>query len=329
MSEIPKKNEPFYNTTKVTQKEKEEQKRGKWEPEEDVLLTKYVHLYQFKNWKKVAEKIKGRTPIQCLHRWTKILQPGLVKGPWTEEENQKLREWVKIQGPTKWTLCSETIPGRSGKQCREHWNNSLNPQLIKGNWTAQEDLFIMHFYKKYKGSWKKISPYFYKRTENAIKNRFFSQLRKIATQHIYSTEKKFASKIGLEVLVGFLDEALLNFKENFKINKNFKSIKEVDDYLTRVEEAYEELVNKQNLLKHDLFDIQNNINNIDDNKDHSDEIKKLEAQIFSKNSNENLDLINYDNGIKRVVVKNNANFDNNNNNNVKNECEVLYINLLE
>lgn len=71
------------------------------------------------------------------------------------EEDEKLLHWVKTQGATKWTLCSETIPGRNGKQCREHWNNSKNPEVKKGSWTIEEDFLIMTFYNKYKGSWKK------------------------------------------------------------------------------------------------------------------------------------------------------------------------------
>jgi hypothetical protein len=59
--------------------------------------------------------MKFRSPIQCLHRWSKILKPGLVKGPWVIEEDEKLLEWVKLNGPEKWSNCSETIPGRSGK----------------------------------------------------------------------------------------------------------------------------------------------------------------------------------------------------------------------
>ena len=169
-------------------------RKGKWSPEEDELLSSLVKTYNYKNWKLISQHIQGRSAIQCLHRWTKILQPGLVKGPWTPQEDAKLFEWVKTQGATKWTLCSETIPGRSGKQCREHWNNSLNPDVKKGLWNTEEDFLIMTFYKKYKGSWKKISPLFQQRTENSIKNRFFSQLRKIATLHIQSKEKKFSAK---------------------------------------------------------------------------------------------------------------------------------------
>ena len=27
----------------------------------------------------------GKTDVQCLHRWQKVLNPVLIKGPWTAE----------------------------------------------------------------------------------------------------------------------------------------------------------------------------------------------------------------------------------------------------
>jgi len=38
------------------------------------------------------------------------------------------------------------IKGRSGKQCRERWFNNLNPNVKKGNWTAEEDQIIFQQY---------------------------------------------------------------------------------------------------------------------------------------------------------------------------------------
>lgn len=32
-----------------------------------------------------AEYFDGRTDVQCLHRWQKVLNPEVVKGPWTPE----------------------------------------------------------------------------------------------------------------------------------------------------------------------------------------------------------------------------------------------------
>jgi hypothetical protein len=64
--------------------------RGNWTEEEDEKLRKAVAEYSGKNWKKIAEQIPERSDVQCLHRWQKVLRPGLVKGPWTPEVNKIL-----------------------------------------------------------------------------------------------------------------------------------------------------------------------------------------------------------------------------------------------
>lgn len=130
--------------------------------------------------------------MQCLHRWNKILKPGLVKGPWTIEEDRKLLEWVKINGPTKWTSCSDFISGRSGKQCRERWYNTLNPNVKKGGWTPEEDFLIFKFFSEFGSKWSLIASKFPGRTENSVKNRFYSTLRRISLdkKKILFNEKK-------------------------------------------------------------------------------------------------------------------------------------------
>lgn len=59
--------------------------RGNWTAEEDELLRLAVEYYKGRNWKKISEHIPDRTDVQCLHRWQKVLRPGLVKGPWTPD----------------------------------------------------------------------------------------------------------------------------------------------------------------------------------------------------------------------------------------------------
>ena len=281
-------------------------RKGKWSPEEDELLSSLVKTYNYKNWKLISQHIQGRSAIQCLHRWTKILQPGLVKGPWTPQEDAKLFEWVKTQGATKWTLCSETIPGRSGKQCREHWNNSLNPDVKKGLWNTEEDFLIMTFYKKYKGSWKKISPLFQQRTENSIKNRFFSQLRKIATLHIQSKEKKFSAKIKLETLLNFLDETTEDAKKKF-LSQFHLNEKELEEYLQKKEQIIinadnssrssesSSIKEKEKIKKSETSLIQTSAKtNIEDDntKFENYDIELLEKEIYDKCDN-NQDLFNF------------------------------------
>ncbi|POO03932.1 GAMYB transcription factor [Trema orientale] len=93
--------------------------KGQWTPEEDEILRRAVQRFKGKNWKKIAECFKDRTDVQCLHRWQKVLNPELVKGPWSKEEDEIIVELVNKFGPKKWSTIAQHLPGRIGKQCRE------------------------------------------------------------------------------------------------------------------------------------------------------------------------------------------------------------------
>jgi myb proto-oncogene protein len=73
--------------------------KGHWTKEEDYMLAEAVRKNGGKNWKKIAEALPGRTDVQCLHRWQKVLNPSLVKGPWTEEEDRLVLHLVEANGP--------------------------------------------------------------------------------------------------------------------------------------------------------------------------------------------------------------------------------------
>ena len=159
----------------------------------------------------------------------------MIKGQWSKEENELLIKWVNKNGPRKWSLCSKIIPGRGSKQCREHWNDYLNPKIIKGNWTAEEDFLLMYFYYKFKGSWKVIINAFNNRTENSIKNRFYSELRKIATYILSLKGNKISHKLGLNDLLIYLNLAICYSKERYLNEKNY-SEKDLNNFLNKIEE---------------------------------------------------------------------------------------------
>ncbi|XP_037446146.1 uncharacterized protein LOC119315754 [Triticum dicoccoides] len=50
-----------------------------------------------------AELFLDRTEVQYLHPWQKVLNPELMKGPWTQEEDDKIIDLVRKYGPTKWS----------------------------------------------------------------------------------------------------------------------------------------------------------------------------------------------------------------------------------
>jgi hypothetical protein len=96
-----------------------------------------------------------------------VLRPGLVKGNWKAEvvpiilfvelslsittsskKLQQLQEDKVIldcmaSGVTKWSAIADKIPGRIGKQCRERWSNHLDPNLMKNDWTPEEDIELV------------------------------------------------------------------------------------------------------------------------------------------------------------------------------------------
>jgi len=150
----------------------------RWTAEQDKALTAAVGKYGAKHWKLVADLVPNRNHVQCRQRWKKVLRPGLVKGPWTPEEDEILIKLVEENKDSLvWSAIAEKVPGRTAKQCREHWCLFLDPNINRTKWSPEEDTLLVSLYEKIGSRWAEIKCQFVGRTENAVKTRFKSLMR--------------------------------------------------------------------------------------------------------------------------------------------------------
>ncbi|KAL9993400.1 putative transcription factor MYB-HB-like family [Helianthus debilis subsp. tardiflorus] len=104
---------------------------------------------------------------------------GLKKGPWTQEEDIKLTQYIRIHRPGNWkTLPKNAGLQRCGKSCRLRWTNYLRPDIKRGRFSFEEEETIIQLHSVLGNKWSAIAARLPGRTDNEIKNYWNTQIRK-------------------------------------------------------------------------------------------------------------------------------------------------------
>lgn len=132
---------------------------------------------------------------------------------WSKHEDELLLSIVQsMQWPMKWTVVAQSLPDRTGKQCRERYVNHLNPRLKVSDWTIVEDATIFHLYNLIGSHWAKMSKVIPGRTDNGIKNRFHNIRRQYEREDEHrmrlSNNSDFVEDIRLHAIRENLPEHL-------------------------------------------------------------------------------------------------------------------------
>ena len=157
-----------------------------------------------RKWVDIAKLIPGTTNIQCQQKWEQL---DARRGPWTNEvavylihylvcisitlysiynvyyctrqEDEALKTAVTIVNTTTittfnnfWVTVAKQHPhlaGRTSKQCRERYVNSLDPNINTGPWTEEEERYVIRE-RKLGRSWSEMKMNLPGRPANSIKN---------------------------------------------------------------------------------------------------------------------------------------------------------------
>ncbi|KAI1468953.1 uncharacterized protein F4812DRAFT_470699 [Daldinia caldariorum] len=92
------------------------------------------------------------------------------RGPWTNREDEMLKEIVEQQGALNWVKIAQRVQTRSPKQCRERYHQNLKPGLNHSPITPEEGVVIEKMVQERGKRWAEIARALNNRSDNAVKN---------------------------------------------------------------------------------------------------------------------------------------------------------------
>jgi hypothetical protein len=105
------------------------------------------------------------------------------KNKFSAAEDARLRGVISCGHCLDWTEVAKQMPGRNSRQCRERWNNYVNPSISYTPWTEAEDELLETKVAELGASWKIMTGSFPNRSKNQIRNHWFARARQMERKY--------------------------------------------------------------------------------------------------------------------------------------------------
>jgi hypothetical protein len=192
-----------------TKGKKPNKTRENWTPAQDAKLADAVKKHG-EHWSVVAALVPGRTDGQCRQRWVDTLnraiggnkKPRKPRCDWKPDEDTKLAEAVKRHG-NHWVAVAAMVPGRTDKQCRKRWVDTLNraiggkePKKTRDDWKSDEDAKLAEAVKRHGKHWVAVATLVPGRTDGQCRRRWNSTYlasNTVEEEHISGNEEALDS----------------------------------------------------------------------------------------------------------------------------------------
>ena len=101
-----------------------------------------------------------------------------VRRRFSEFEDEQVRKYAGDGKNVDWEQVAKHVHGRTARQCKERWQNYLDPEINNGKWSPEEDSILLEKYSQFGPKWVCIAQFFRNRTDTNVKNRWVSLMRK-------------------------------------------------------------------------------------------------------------------------------------------------------
>lgn len=121
---------------------------------------------------------------------------------WSSDEDKFLKTLLTLGELNDWSqvtfLMSMQFPDKkwSTAECKERWNDIVNVPDSKKSWSMSDELEVLVVHKLCGNNWSAASELLQGRSNNSIKNRFYSIFRKIVSK-VKRMETKYSCQIEL------------------------------------------------------------------------------------------------------------------------------------
>lgn len=123
-------------------------------------------------------------------------------GDWHNEKDNYLKSLVNVHGTKNWELIASIMNVtfldsiKTPFDCKDRYFNYLDPGLGKKPWSDKEEFELLVAQKRFQNRWSDVATALRGRSNNTIKNRFYSIFRKVKNK-IKKIETSYLSKLEL------------------------------------------------------------------------------------------------------------------------------------